>query len=239
MNRNKKQSNDVKIPSRKIIRYLLLIILLVVTYKVILNYLEPQVFPIEHLKLNGEFNRINVPQLQQSIKPLAKGFFSTNMMKLKREIERMPFVDEVSIKRIWPNTLLLTLTEIEFVADWGKDAALTSHGQVMPIKVQSEKQLPVFFGPENQASKMLEQYKELSTLLLPYNLSIAELSLNLRNSWRITLDNGTQILLGRKDIYPHLATFLQVYPKIKKLQDEKIVSIDLRHSNGLSVKTAP
>ncbi len=52
----------------------------------------------------------------------------------------------------------------------------------------------------------------------------------------LLLNNGTKILIGRKDSLPRLQRFVKVYPEIFKTPQAQAESIDLRYDNGLSVK---
>ncbi|MBA2653959.1 MAG: FtsQ-type POTRA domain-containing protein [Gammaproteobacteria bacterium] len=208
---------------------------LVIIYLSFFHFAEPKLFPMRHIKVQATCEHINLSTLRYKITPHIKGFFSTNMTALKKNILTEPFVDEVIIRRVWPDTLLVTLSESHLVASWGDDAAVNSRGEIMPIKIDSSKNLPAFVGPESQAANILEQYTALTKYLSPLNLGINEITLSQRRSWQITLNNGIKILLGRKDIEDHLSAFITIYPKLKKIHGDNLQSIDLRHSNGFSV----
>jgi cell division protein FtsQ len=185
------------------------------------------------------FKRIHLDSLKKSIQPKIKGFFSTNMLVLKQEILRKPFVDEVMIKRLWPDTLLIELTESCIVAKWGEGGCISSQGKIIPIKLNNDHNLPLFQGPNEQAGKILEFYNTLSALLPPHHLAVSKLELNRRHSWQVTLDNGIKILLGRKDAMEHMKLFLAIYQKLKKQHANDIDYIDLRYPNGISLYLSP
>lgn len=219
----------------KLLQWCLLASLLISAYEIGMHCAEPKLLPIRHIQINGKYERINLPSINKGVKPYVKGFFSTDVIALKDIILKEPFVDEVVIKRLWPDTLLITLTEITLVASWGENASVTSKGLIIPVKVNPTTHLPNFVGPESQINNILMQYVNLSNILHPFHLSISEINLNPRHSWQITLDNGINLLLGRKDIAEHLSSFALIYPKLKKMHGNRLASIDLRHSNGLSV----
>lgn len=237
MRRNKRISNNNAKPSTvKFFPLLLIIVAFFVLYEVTIRIIEPHFLPIRHVKIDATGERLNIANIHQQVNAHIKGFFSTDVMALKQRVLKEPFVDNVMIKRIWPDTLLVTLSELKLVARWGKDNAVTSHGEVLPVKLASGIEVPNFVGPEGQAQSMLDQYTEFSKMLLPHHLSIAELNLNQRHSWQITLGNGINVVLGRKDIVPHLASFISIYPRLKKTHGNHIDTIDLRHSNGFSLR---
>jgi cell division protein FtsQ len=232
---------------------LLLVLLIVMLYRVTVYFLDSILLPIHHIQIyphrfslsdrpkldaqssfNG-FKRIHPNLLKKSVQPKIKGFFSTNMLVLKHEILKEPFVDEVMIKRLWPDTLLIELTESRIVAKWGEEGCVSSQGKLIPIKINSEHTLPLFQGPTEQVGKVLEFYNALSALLQPHNLAVSKLELTRRHSWQVTLDSGIKILLGRKDIIEHMKLFLAIYPKLKKQHANDIDYIDLRYPNGVSL----
>lgn len=226
-------------PLSKLIIWLFLFILVWLTYEVIMRFLEPKVLPIRHVKLISLGEHVDTSNLKKQIKPEIKGFFSTDVMKLKQAVAGIPFVDEVVVKRLWPDTLLLSLKEVRLVAYWGKAGVVDAKGNIITAKMKYKPNLPVFNGPEGQAGSMVETYEGINQLLIPLKLSICTLNLNPRRSWEITLCNGTQVFLGRKDILAHMRSLAMLWPKLTRSSPKIIDAIDLRYSNGLAVHTAP
>jgi cell division septal protein FtsQ len=218
----------------KTIRLGVLVILALSLYQLGMYCIEPRLLPIRHIKIYATCERVNLSALKHRIAPHIKGFFSTHVIALKHAILLEPFVEDVMVKRVWSDTLLITLHEIKIVARLGKAAAISSKGEVVNVKLDANKHLPIFNGEKEQVLTMLNLYNNFSDSLRPLNLIIAEIDLN-RHSWQITLDNGIKISLSDKDRLAHLALFISVYPKLKKNHGNNIKSIDLRHLNGLSV----
>jgi cell division protein FtsQ len=153
----------------------------------------------------------------------------------------VPYTEEVVVKRLWPDTLVITLVEQKLVAKWGEDEAVTSKGEVVHASLDSREKIPEFLGPEGQSKMMLEQYNDMIALLQPLHLVVIGLNLNSRRSWQITLNNGMKIILGRKEVATRLHYLTAVFPKLKQRHGSNIESIDLRHPNGVCVrlKTTP
>ena len=239
MDRNKRAliKNKEKSPFSKPIRLGLILLIIFAVYEISFHFVEPKLLPIKHIKMAAHHELINLTSLKTRMAQEVKGFFSTDVMALKNKMLAEPFVDQVIIKRVWPDTLFINLTEVTLVANWGQDIFVTSKGDLIFAKTASKKQLPIFKGPTEYAGKILAEFNALSALFQPYNLVISEVELNMRHSWQVTLDNGMKLLLGRKDIPEHISSFLAIYPKIKKRYNNEIISIDLRHSNGISVHT--
>lgn len=219
----------------KMISWSLLVFLSLILFQVSVKYAEPRCLPIKHIRIEASCHHINLSALQACIKPDVKGFFTTNMIQLKHHILKVPFVDYVTIKRIWPDTLIVSVKEIELVAKWGENSWLSAEGKLVTNNQDIKANLPYFVGPESQAKKMLEVYQDLASILQPYQSSIREIHLTSHYSWLIKLDNEVNILLGRQEIVEHFSSFASIYPQLKKKHGNEIATIDLRHSNGLAV----
>ena len=61
------------------------------------------------------------------------------------------------------------------------------------------------------------------------------MALSERFSWRLWLNNGVKLNLGRKDIGIRVQRFIDLYPEIKNSSDKEVDSVDLRYDTGLAV----
>jgi cell division protein FtsQ len=82
---------------------------------------------------------------------------------------------------------------------------------------------------------VLGQYHLFRAALASTGLGIAELVLDERRSWRLTLDNNLRLRLGRRQVQARLGRFGRVYHSFIKPQLGRIESVDLRYTNGFSV----
>lgn len=221
-------------PAAKYVLWGLFFALLIACYEVAVKYAEPRLLPIQHIRLEVSCERTSEQEIKKQTAGYVKGFFSTDVMKLKEKLLSIPFIDEVNVKRIWPDTLLITLVEQKFVALWDNTGAVTRKGIVVK-GVNVDKDMPRFMGPEGQSVMMLEQYHEMSNILKPLNLTIKELNLNSRRSWQVVLSNNVKVIIGRNDIDNKLLNLATVFPKLKKRHGNTIDSVDLRYPNGICV----
>lgn len=239
MRRNRKVSAKVKkdnLVAPKQFWWLGVLLLAITCYEVCIHFAEPRLLPIKYIKLQARCERLDDKIIKKHMDRYVKGFFSTDVMKLKQKLLEIPFVDEINIKRIWPDTLLVTILEQRFVAIWGDSAAVSAKGEVAAIKEVND-HLPKFVGPEGQAAAMLETYNVISKIIEPSDLRIKELDLNGRRSWQMTLNNDVRVILGRKDIEKKLQTLMTVYRKLMRSHHGNMDTIDLRYPNGICVHT--
>lgn len=127
------------------------------------------------------------------------------------------------------------------VAFWG-DKLLTHNGQFISVsKEETLKEntlnlLPKLSGPEDKQQEVLHNYQKLSKLLASYGLRAISLDLSDNKSWRLGLENGIILKLGKKGIEKRLLRFCRAYPAVFSDKSEQLVSVDLRYAHGMAVK---
>jgi len=83
------------------------------------------------------------------------------------------------------------------------------HGDVVRIAtVDALRNLPLFNGPEGTAKILAERYQQLSQPLAEINLAVTTLELSERRAWRVSMNNGVQLLLGRAGRDAQLSRFV-------------------------------
>lgn len=202
---------------------------------------SPNWFPFKHVRIVANYSYIPAPQLQRIVRrSIQGGFFSLNVAKLKRELLQQSWVDQVAIRRLWPSTLLVRVIEHHPVARWNEGGLLSEQGKVFyPNLAKQRLDLPHLMGTEQSAPRVLNEYRSLSTLLLPLKLKIAKLRLTARDSWEMRLANGIRVNLGRENIDMRMEKFVLAYPQLRHRQSASISQVDLRYPNGFAVAWQP
>jgi len=83
----------------------------------------------------------------------------------------------------------------------------------------------------------MEQYQLFSQLLYQRGLKIAELDLNERAAWKLTLANGVDINIGKSQLMEKMRRLVDFAKDSLIEQMDEIESIDLRYTSGIAVKT--
>lgn len=202
---------------------------------------DPTTLPIKSVRVEGTFTHITSEALQQAIAHAATGgFLYVDVGDIRRAAQRLPWVKDISVRRVWPDTLRVTVTEQTAVARWGDQGLLNAEGTVFaPHQSSYPAGLPELQGPPGTQTAMLGQYHAMSQTLAPHRLRITHLELDARRAWRVKLSNGIELMLGRTDSYARLQRFARVYNNLLSApagtQSGVIDRIDLRYSNGLAV----
>ncbi len=94
--------------------------------------------------------------------------------------------------------------------------------------------LPYLVGPDDQATSVLTNYRQLKALLAINEFELTHLELSPRHAWLAILANGIELELGREDKMARIQRFIDVYPTLIK-QDKPVMRVDLRYDTGLAV----
>jgi len=97
-------------------------------------------------------------------------------------------------------------------------------------------ELPIFVGPGDSVEMLAKRFQSMSQPLAEMGLGISTLSISERRAWRVTLNNGLQLLLGRATSDAQLVRFSGVYKKELAKKVGLIQSVDLRYTNGFAVR---
>ncbi len=195
-------------------------------------------FAIAKIRFEGEIRHTNPALLQNIIAKQMKttrNFFAINLGLIRRSIEKLPWVTEVHVRRVWPLTVIVWIREHEALARWGQNKLVSQQGVVFTPGPKTIPQgLPYLEGPDHHVPKVIEYYKWLNQQLTRHKLHITKLRLSTRHAWYVALSNGLVLYLGTKTIQMRVKRFLRYFPKL--LQPQTLVYIDLRYVNGFAVK---
>ncbi len=173
---------------------------------------------------------------------VAGTFFTVDLERVRASLEKLPWVREARVARRWPDTLEVSLVEHVPLARWNDDALVSEAGEVFVAAVADR--LPRLAGPEDAVTDVVDAYRRHQTALAPLGMRIDELRLSPRRAWRIRLDNGMQLALGRVETDARLAHFVAVYPRLfgapaaagPEAAPVPPVAVDLRYPDGFALR---
>lgn len=215
-----------------------LLLLLAVGLYALGTQLMPQADrPISVISVEGDLQYIDRDAVQEVIQPyLDESFLGIDLDGLSADLHAMSWVAGASVKRVWPDRLVVNLDEQLPVARWGDTALLNNAGEAFsPEHIDSFEELPRLTGPERAKRRVMQNYQQFNRLLRPYGHGVAELELRERGSWFMTTRDGIQILLGREDVVEKMKRFLTIDQLVLSERRDQIARVDLRYSNSMAV----
>ena len=203
--------------------------------------------PLRAIDLEGEVQRNSVATLRANVMPRLSGnFFSVDVERVRTAFEAVPWVRQASVRRVWPDRLVVRIEEHQPVALWrGKladgDRLVNSFGEVFEANLGDVEDvvLPVLEGPADSAQRMLEMLRRLQPLLAWQDHRIERLHLSARGSWRVTLDGEAVIDLGRgseDEVVARVDRFARTVAQVTAHFGAPLLAADLRHIDSYAVR---
>jgi cell division protein FtsQ len=204
-------------------------------YILLLTAIHLPVFPVREVQVIGSISRVTRAQIDTVVhRELRGNFFTIQLDTARGAFAKLPWVRRVQVRRHWPDRLEVFLEEHEAIARWGGDELVNTHGEV--FAAASDGRLPMFHGPREVAADMAENYRQFSDQLAPLGLRIAEVDVSDRRAWRVRLEEGMTLELGRDQLAGRLGKFVSAYAESVGRMNERPQIVDLRYPNGFAVR---
>ena len=196
----------------------------------------PSLLPIKNIRVQGAFVNITENMLRESVGHLDEGFFSVDVANIKQKVELLPWVAQANIRRVWPDTLLISVAEQTAVAVWNQDGLMNQNGELFqPDKSTFPELLPTYTGPPDTERQVRQLYLLAYALLDENNIKPVMISMDARRSLLMKLDNNIYLILGRERFAERITRFSKLYSKVLAAKAEEIEKIDMRYTNGMAI----
>lgn len=193
-------------------------------------------WPIERIVLQGEFGQIDPETLQEGLLQRPRGFFSLDLEALQQEILRSPWVQSVQIRRLWPDTIEVSIQARHPVARWGETHLVDRHGEIFgPVNLDEWRFLPMLDGEPGRQVPLMQRYLQVSARLADVGLEVAGVRESPRLAWRILLEDGGEILMGSGDDVSRLDPLVELMPALRQHASAPFQRVDLRDPRGAAV----
>lgn len=199
---------------------------------------QPGRLPLRVVEVGGELNRLRPEEIQETVvDAIDGGFFSCDMHKLRLAVLAMPWVADVSIRRIWPDRLSMVVSEQVPLARWGADALVSVDASVFrPQSLADFDGLVRLSGPQGSQQRVVAFFQAAVTAALSRELLVREIELDERRHWWLRFDGGLTVSLGRENVDRRLAQFFRVYPRLAEHSTRQPERIDMRYEHGFAVR---
>lgn len=202
------------------------------------DYLD-DFFPLNNVQVEAPFVYVSKQTIEQQLTPfMKKGLLHINKNAITKNLSTLPWVKQVQVKRVYPDTLFINLTESQPVAIFNENDLLDDRGIRSPLIQDVHLPLPKLKGNAGSEKELLQELKKVSKLLKAANLIVDRLE---RESTILilTMSNGLKIIVDEKGAQDRLARFVKVYPQLLQKKTQPLAQVDLRYKHGLAVKWKP
>lgn len=197
-------------------------------------------FPIRKVQLAEPLQQVSAEEVQAVAQTHLRGnIFKADLNTAREAFAGLPWVAEAEVRRLWPDTVEVAITERTAVARWDEAHLVDDKGVIFPA--QSDDALPWLVADddaegEHAARAMVRGLSGFQAALEGSGLSISQLYYSERSAWVLVLDNGIRVRLGRENVAQRLRHFVWAWPRILKDRAEGIDYVDMRYKDGFAVR---
>ena len=223
-----------RIPVGRIVAPLVAASIIVATYQLTIVMLDREISSIE---ISGPFQRVTALQIEEAIsQEIEKGFVGADLDRIRANIVALQWIDQARVARHWPSRISIVVTEQVPAAIWGESGLLNTRGELFVSEARHvPAELPRLSGPDGSADNVARRYLAVREQLIPVGLDLRRVHLDARGSWLMTLGNGIEVRLGRRDVTERTRLFLDVVADIISGRAGDIDYVDMRYGNGFTI----
>ena len=184
--------------------------------------------------------RVDEQALKTLLKPFeGRHFLTLPLERVREAVVRHPWVADAKVVRIWPDRVSIEVVLQKPVARWGARGLVNDRGEVFyPENLSGFERLLVLKGPdERDAPELLTMavWMREQTALMDWRLLAVKRHVggSVETLWWPQRTVWLEALYYRQQF----SRFLEAWPEVNPVLREAASSIDLRYSNGFSLRT--
>lgn len=190
---------------------------------------------IERVAIVGELSVEQLSDLRLHIDGI--NLSEIEPLDLQGLVSELEWVHHVNVRKGWPSGVDIEVHVEQVIAYWNDNGFINENGESLYSDLISGGDLPHLYGPVGSESEVMEQYQQLSGMLIKYGHEIKVLSVSERGSWSIETEGGVEVLLGKDDLKARMKRFLLVSERLRMQGESREVDrMDARYINGVAVE---
>ena len=194
-------------------------------------------WPLNRMRVMNELKYVDPRDLTKALKPYAaQGFFGVELDEAQERVKMLPWVANAQVRKKWPDSLEVTVTEDPPLALWGSDKLVSESLKIFPRKgVRVPANLPQLDGNPLDVKKVVDLYVVSRDLFTKIKVPIKSVQMDPRGSFSVDLTNGTHVIAGRNEARARLTRFVSIYPQLVSQNKALPRTVDLRYTNGFAM----
>src|SRR5690554_611911 len=191
--------------------------------------------PVSAIEFNGTFSVWSAEQLTEPLVWVKnESFFSLDVKKVHQQLQALPLIKHVSVRKQWPSTVQVTISEDVPIALWNNDKVLSASGKIsgLPVGLPTD-DLIQMSGAGQQTEQVVRYYRRLQQVLNDQKIRVLELNVSTVGSVEAKLSNGWHVKLGRQYIEERVERLDKI---LRYIPQEKVAIVDLRYGKGAAIR---
>jgi len=199
-------------------------------------------FDLRRIEVTGDLHHTSRAALRAAIAGRLSGtFFTLHLASARAAFETVPWVAAASVRRVWPDRLVVSIKERRAVGLWSDGRVVSDAGvlfDVNPAEAELDGPLIEFTGPAALAPEAVRKLGQFRPLLETLHAQPAALEVSDRLSWTVRTTAGMTLDLGRDEpagsVQARLAAIVASYPTVLAQLSGPPSRIDARYNNGFA-----
>ncbi|MEB4592094.1 FtsQ-type POTRA domain-containing protein [Candidatus Thiothrix sp. Deng01] len=199
---------------------------------------NPENLSISRVDVQGERKFIKDTELQAVIEKYTHtNLYLLDTDALEADLETLPWVRAVNLRKAWPDQLIVSVEEQHPVAFWGKERLMNQYGELFAADLPAMRGIfPTLYSPEDKGREMGERYIQVKGWLKGLPLEISELTEDEGGSWRLKIKGGPEVLIGNENQERRIERFKVGFQRELASKLGNLRRVDLRYTNGFAVE---
>jgi cell division protein FtsQ len=190
---------------------------------------------IRQVQLQGDLRYLDADSLTRDLSIRFNGnYLDTTLGQVISEVVSHPWIASASARRVWPDTLLIEITEQRPLAIYNDRQYLGLSGDLFEPPKPVDEPLPRLYGALSETMQVYSHYGVFSDRLSDFS-TVVSVSRGHDMGWKISLENGINVQLGRDDILGRLSRARDVLDRLDNEKLTRLQEIDARYDNGVAL----
>jgi len=194
--------------------------------------------PFRWVDVSGPFARVSAEQIRAAVGPAAsRGFFGVDLAEVRTGALSLPWVATAEVRKVWPDTLEISVTEREVLGRKGVDQLVDVAGNVFQARGAGDTRgLPLLDAQPAQMAQLAEYYRLAQDDVEPLGRQITAARMSPRGALELQLNDGLEVHVGSRELLPRWRRFIGSLPRLAALDPRPIAAVDLRYTHGYAVR---
>lgn len=191
-------------------------------------------FVISEIRIQGQLTIIDPDVILKDAQwVIGQPFFSADLETLFTQIQQVPLIQNVDIKKRWPDEITVTLTEEIPVAVFNDTQVITMSGHLTELpKKLDVSGLARINAQSSYIQKALQSFRLVQQGISDSQVRVEQLEVNNIGSTQISLSNGWTVELGSIDTEARIRRLQEL---LNAIPNQEIAAIDLRYGKGAAL----
>ena len=208
--------------------------------------LRPGRFTIERIHIYGNSVRVDAQTVERTAwLALIGNYFTADLEEIENALVHLPGVYQAAVRRHWPDTLEISITEAGAIALWyATDGSALESRDYVNLPPDSNITLqPVLRSPTADRHTVIDAFLDLVSSLALLDLEVKKLSIDEAGDWVVVLQSASlqipvelEIVVGRGNPVRKVDQFVAVFDSVLQDRLPDIERVDMRYDSGFAVQ---